>query len=410
MDGVWKRYLLGEGDGLSRLWRRSDRAELWSLRDVSLSVRAGESVGLIGHNGAGKTTSLKLLAGISRPTRGRVQARGRVASLINLGAGFHRELSGRENVLLNAVILGLSRREAQRRLDEIIEFAEIGPYVDTPVKQYSTGMYARLGFAVAAHVDADVLLVDEVLSVGDVGFQDRSIRRMLRFREEGRSILFVSHNLSAVEMMCQRAIWLDHGQVRAEGPSGDVVRQYLDDVDAGLVAESRSLAREGIGDLYVQDVATFGADGQPTTDFEYGQALTVRARCIAQIDAGAPRLTITVRGDYGPLFSADTHRDGTRLGPWSSGLHEVACTFRTLPLLPGLYRIEAHLSRPGDPATSPQPAAAAFRVNTDLAHYGSTSVVGATKSRGGFIAAPYHWTVEQDGHVTCLPGIHAPGV
>src|ERR671939_221937 len=239
LDRVWKRYRLGGRGGLSRLWSRpaSGERELWALRDVSLRLEAGESVGLIGHNGAGKTTTLKLLAGITRPTRGAVRTRAgaRVASLINLGAGFHPELTGRENVLLNGVILGLTRREVRARLDEIVAFAELGPYLDTPVKRYSSGMYARLGFAVAAHVDADVLLVDEVLSVGDVAFQDRSIRKMLSFRDSGRAVLFVSHNLSAVEMMCQRAVWLDHGTVRQAGPTAAVVRAYIDAVDEALV-------------------------------------------------------------------------------------------------------------------------------------------------------------------------------
>src|SRR5881398_309610 len=180
LDHVWKRFRLGERGGLLRWWKPHD--ELWALRDVSLRLAAGESVGLIGHNGAGKTTLLKLLAGISRPTRGHVRTRGRVASLINLGAGFHPELTGRENIYLNGVILGLSRRQVAQRFDQIVEFADLGAFLDTPLKRYSSGMYARLGFAVAAHVDPDVLLVDEVLSVGDVSFQDRSIRKMLSFR------------------------------------------------------------------------------------------------------------------------------------------------------------------------------------------------------------------------------------
>src|SRR5919202_6078706 len=243
LDRVWKRYRLGGRGGLSRLWARTaaTERELWALRDVSLRLEAGESVGLIGHNGAGKTTTLKLLAGITRPTRGAARTRGRVASLINLGAGFHPELTGRENILLNGVILGLTRREVRARFDEIVEFAELGDYLDTPVKRYSSGMYARLGFAVAAHVDPEVLLVDEVLSVGDVAFQERSVRKMLAFRERGCSILFVSHNLSTVEMMCQRAVWLDHGQVRHVGPAVETVRAYLAEVDAGLVAAVNGL-------------------------------------------------------------------------------------------------------------------------------------------------------------------------
>ena len=227
LDHVFKRFNIGEPGGL--LARRK-RAQLWALRDISLRLEPGESVGLIGHNGAGKTTLLRLLAGISRPTRGQVRTSGRVASLINLGAGFHPELTGRENVFLNGVILGLTRREVKQRFDAIVDFADLGDYLDTPLKRYSSGMFARLGFAVAAFVEPDVLLVDEVLSVGDVAFQDRSIRKMLSFRDDGRAILFVSHNLSAVEMMCQRVVWLDHGEIRLQGKTADVVRAYLESV------------------------------------------------------------------------------------------------------------------------------------------------------------------------------------
>src|SRR5262249_53162830 len=261
LEHVWKRYRLGGRGGLFSALRRTDSDSLWAVRDVSLALDAGESVGLIGHNGAGKTTLLKLLAGITRPTRGRVTTHGRVASLINLGAGFHPELTGRENISLNGVILGLSRSEVRQRFDQIVEFADLGAYLETPLKRYSSGMAARLGFSVAAHVDPNVLLVDEVLSVGDVAFQHRSIRKMLSFRDSGRVILFVSHNLSAVEMMCQRSVWLDHGAIRMHGPTAEVVRGYLDSVDEALVDEATALE---LGDepVSVREVLLFDADGR----------------------------------------------------------------------------------------------------------------------------------------------------
>src|SRR5438552_10584538 len=188
LDSVSKRYLLGQGRGargvlLDLLGKRDPRPDLWALRDLSLNVNRGESVGLIGRNGAGKTTTLRLLAGITRPTRGRVETYGRVASLLNVGAGFHPELSGRENVLLNGVILGLTRAEVSARYDQIVDFAGLeSAFMETPVKHFSSGMYARLAFAVAVHVEPDVLLVDEVLSVGDAALQDRSVRLMVGFR------------------------------------------------------------------------------------------------------------------------------------------------------------------------------------------------------------------------------------
>src|SRR5579859_7563089 len=238
LDGVGKRYLVGDGRGaggvlLDLLGRRGPRQDQWAVQDLSLQLRRGESLGLVGRNGSGKTTTLRLLAGITRPSRGRMNTRGRVAALLNVGAGFHPELSGRENVLLNGVILGLSRAEIRARYDAIVDFSGLEPaFMDTPVKRYSSGMYARLAFSVAVHVDPDVLLVDEVLSVGDAAFQDRSLRRMLEFRDQGRAaIVFVSHNLAAIELMCRQAVWLDRGVVRAAGPTSDVLSAYLDAVD-----------------------------------------------------------------------------------------------------------------------------------------------------------------------------------
>ncbi len=408
LDRVSKRYFLGERGGLFGLGRRAARQELWSLQDVSLRVEPGESVGLIGHNGAGKTTTLKLLAGITRPTRGRAVTHGRLASLINLGAGFHRELTGRENIFLNGVILGLTRREVRERFDAIVEFAELGPYIDTPVKQYSSGMYARLGFAVAAHVEPDILLVDEVLSVGDVAFQDRSFRKMLAFRDRGCSILFVSHNLSAVELMCQRAIWLDHGRVRLEGASSDVVRAYVSEVDEEVMSSTAATTGgPGDGALVVEDVTVHGQGGTLRTDFAYAEPLTVRFHCVAQADVEQASLRVTVRGDYGPLFSAAFPPDGGH-ACWPPGRHVLECVFETLPLLPGLYRVETLVSHAQSRADEVPRALAAFRVGTDLSAFGSDSVVGLTKSRGGFLAVPYHWRLESADGVRDLPGLTLP--
>jgi homopolymeric O-antigen transport system ATP-binding protein len=407
LEQVSKRYTVGERPGLlSAPWRT--RQSVWALRDIDLNVAEGESVGLIGHNGAGKTTLLRLLAGITRPTLGQVKTHGRLASLINLGAGFHPELTGRENIYLNGVILGLSRREVRTRFEQIVEFADLGAYIDTPLKRYSSGMYARLGFAVAAHVDPDVLLVDEVLSVGDVAFQDRSIRKMLSFRDSGRAILFVSHNLSAVEMMCQRTVWLEHGRVRAAGPTADVVRAYLDAVDQGLLAEGGTGQIDGdpaaVSALEVAEVTLRDANGRVTTDFEHGDSLDVQVHCRARRDARDVQLTLTIRGDYGPLFSASS--DVYPL--WRAGKHEVDCRFEKLPLLPGLYRIEVTLAHAAVAQWSLPHEVAAFRVITDLAEYGSDSVVGATKSRGGFLAVPYDWRIRSAIGEQLLPGLRLP--
>ena len=219
----------------------SPRESFRALDDVSLTVEAGTTCGIIGRNGSGKSTLLKLVAGITRPTSGQVRVGGRVSALIELGAGFHPEISGRENVFINGVMLGMSRREIDRRFQEIVEFAEIEDFIDAPVKTYSSGMYLRLGFAVAVHVDPEVLIVDEVLAVGDEGFSLKCLDKFAEFKRRGKTILFVSHALSMVERFCDEAVWLDGGRKRMVGDPKRVVQMYLSDVaqaeDAHLAAE-----------------------------------------------------------------------------------------------------------------------------------------------------------------------------
>ena len=340
LEKVSKRYLLGQGRGaggvlLDLLGRRDQRRDLWALQDLTFHVQRGQALGLVGHNGAGKTTSLRLLAGITRPTRGRVTTRGRVASLLNVGAGFHPELTGRENLLLNGVILGLSRREAEYRYEEIVEFAGLDDvFMDTPVKHYSSGMYARLAFAVAVHVSPDVLLVDEVLSVGDAAFQDRSLRRMLEFRDKRQAaIVFVSHNLAAIELMCPTAIWLERGRCRAAGTTSDVLRAYLDAVDA--VAEESA-----DGYLAVERVEVLGRRGAATQSIEPDEPFSVRVQGSAVQDLQEPVFVITIRGDHGPLFAGNMHIDGNWPSTLPRGRFEVECAFGPPRLRPGRYRVE----------------------------------------------------------------------
>src|SRR5260221_3680 len=202
-----------------------------ALTDVSFTVPKGSTYGVIGRNGSGKSTALKLVAGITKPTSGTVNVKGRISALIELGAGFHPEISGRENVFINGIMLGLSKREVARRFDEIVEFAELKDFIDAPVKTYSSGMYMRLGFAVAIHVDPDVLLVDEVLAVGDEGFTHKCLDKFSEFKRRGRTILLVTHSLGLVERFCDEALWLDGGKVRGEGDPRRVVGAYLTDVE-----------------------------------------------------------------------------------------------------------------------------------------------------------------------------------
>src|SRR5689334_18621239 len=220
-----------------------------ALTDVSFTVARGSTYGVIGRNGSGKSTALKLVAGITKPTSGRVTVQGRISALIELGAGFHPEISGRENVFINGIMLGLTKRDIQRRFDEIVEFAELTEFIDAPVKTYSSGMYMRLGFAVAIHVDPDVLLVDEVLAVGDEGFTHKCLDKFAEFKRRGRTILLVTHSLGLVERFCDTALWLDTGEKRAEGDPKRVVGAYVTDVERQeeqFLATSDARAAEGV--------------------------------------------------------------------------------------------------------------------------------------------------------------------
>src|SRR5271165_3423227 len=242
IDGVSKRFRKGEHfdslrDALpalvSRLAGRSSpggrkQQEFWALRDISFSVGRGEVLGIIGHNGAGKSTILKLLSGLMKPTSGTIDVKGSLSALIEVGAGFHPDLTGRENIYLNGAILGLSRGQITRKFDQIVEFSGLSEFLDTPVKRYSTGMYARLGFSVAAHVDADILLVDEVLSVGDYLFRNKCMERMKEIRDRGVAIVFVTHDLDSIATFCSRVILLDHGRIAKEGDPQAVISAYTD--------------------------------------------------------------------------------------------------------------------------------------------------------------------------------------
>ncbi|MEO6655589.1 MAG: ABC transporter ATP-binding protein [Pyrinomonadaceae bacterium] len=207
-----------------------EKRELWALKNLSFEVKKGETLGIIGHNGAGKSTLLKILTRITRPTSGRVEIHGRLASLLEVGTGFHDELSGRENIFLNGAILGMRRRETEKKFDEIVDFAGVEKFIDTPVKHYSSGMYMRLAFAIAAHLEPEVLIVDEVLAVGDVNFQRKCLDKMSEVGQKGRTILFVSHDMTAIASICDRVIALSHGEISSEGRADEVVQDYMSSI------------------------------------------------------------------------------------------------------------------------------------------------------------------------------------
>jgi lipopolysaccharide transport system ATP-binding protein len=255
-------------DAATRPFRRRDRRERrtgehWAIRDISLSIGSGEVVGFIGPNGAGKSTLLKILSRITEPTTGVARLNGRVGALLEVGTGFHPELTGRENVFLNGAILGMTRRDIQRRFDEIVEFAEVDRFLDTPVKRYSSGMYVRLAFAVAAHLEPEILLVDEVLAVGDAAFQRKCLGKMGQVAGEGRTVLFVSHNMSTLQSLCQRAYLLNGGRVVQEGETRSVVHTYLESVsEMAAVSLAERTDRQGDGSTRFSSITIESVSGQ----------------------------------------------------------------------------------------------------------------------------------------------------
>ena len=280
VDDVWKSFRLyhERNQYLKAAVLRGRRAryeEFWALKGIDFEVPVGSTFGVIGSNGSGKSTLLKCLTGILYPEKGSVKINGRVSALLELGAGFHPELSGRENVYLNGAILGLTKKEINARFDDIVEFSGLPDFIDTPVKNYSSGMFVRLGFAVAAHVEPDVLLIDEVLSVGDESFQRKCAQKIEQFRRDGRTIVFVSHGLSQVEQLCETVAWIDKGDLKMVGPSGDVISAYSGQSHNAVRMEGELGARWGSGEAEITSVKLLGADGQPLDVLTTHEPLTV---------------------------------------------------------------------------------------------------------------------------------------
>lgn len=309
--------------------------EFWALKDVSFEIKQGDRVGIIGRNGAGKSTLLKILSRITEPTTGRIALNGRVASLLEVGTGFHPELSGRENIFLNGAILGMSRKEIQFRFDEIVAFSEVEKFLDTPVKRYSSGMYVRLAFAVAAHLEPEILIVDEVLAVGDVQFQKKCLGKMESVANEGRTVLFVSHNLSAVEQLTNISILLDRGTNRTIGSTSEVVAEYLNrnNASSDLLFDVATARREYIGNGKAQFLQL--AFNRETPTFSSDEDFVFLAKIIAHASMNGVRLSLTI-------FSADGNPVGSCFAPPSLTIesgrtHDVEVRLPCPRLAPGSY-------------------------------------------------------------------------
>ena len=314
---------------------------VWALRHVSFDVGAGEIVGVVGTNGAGKTTLLKLLSRITDPTEGRAELYGRVGSLLEVGTGFHPELSGRENVFLNGAILGMSRTEIKSKFDDIVGFAELEQFIDTPVKRYSSGMYVRLAFAVAAYLETEILFLDEVLSVGDQAFQQRCLGRMGEIAHSGRTIFFVSHNLASVGALCTRALLISGGRLLADGDVDTVLEKYISSIQpqTGDTLESRE-DRQGDGRLRIVRIdATSAKGGQPRT----GHDCEIRFEYASELDGGVLTISAGIEGPLGePVFHLSNRFTGEAVEVTSPG-GEVICRLPRLQLLPGRYSLSVYV-------------------------------------------------------------------
>jgi len=358
INGLGKRYRLGSylpTGGTLRGWlsdrlstgarpaaREKGARYIWAIKDLTLDVPAGSVIGIIGRNGVGKSTLLKILSRITDPTEGSAELYGKVASLLEVGTGFHGELTGRENIYLNGAISGMTRAEVDRRFDEIVTFSELEQFLDTPVKRYSSGMYVRLGFAVAAHLDPDILLVDEVLAVGDLSFQRRCLNRMNDVAQTGRTVIFVSHQMTAIRRLCTRTIWLEAGRIKDFGPTGEVVARYESE-SLGGAAPGGSGSHEGV--TYKARYLSWTRDGTPAGE----------AHIVSELAPVAFRLVLDVReriaAGYGGIeifdpegkliwsgASYDGGRGDLALEP---GKHALIYSLPMLPLKPGAYKLHA---------------------------------------------------------------------
>jgi lipopolysaccharide transport system ATP-binding protein len=366
---------------------------IWAVKDVSFAVNRGEALGIIGPNGAGKTTILKILSGITAQDSGEVRVRGRIGALIELGAGFHPELTGRENIYLNGTILGLKKKEIDEKFDSIVNFAELEKFIDTPVKKYSSGMYLRLGFSVAAHIKCDVLLIDEILSVGDINFQNKSIKKMLAFKNKDVAIVFVSHNLSSVSALCDRAIYLKEGRIQESGPTGDVISRYLGDFDKQREASAQGQSKFEpieIPQLSISKVVLLNSQGQESQDFRYKDDITVRVFFEAK-EKVAPYFMVYVSGCFGTLFGANMLFDCRRQGLEGEGFFD--CIFKSVSILPGNYHIE--LGARGEDGVchiiSPR-IVASFNIISPVEEYGFKGEFALAESRNSTqVVLPYEW-------------------
>ena len=368
--------------------RNNSREDLWALKDVSFAVERGKTLGIIGPNGSGKSTVLKLITRILEPTSGQIDVQGRVSALIELGAGFHPDLTGRENVYLNGSLLGFGRNEMKGKFDSIVEFSELEKFIDVPIKHYSSGMHMRLGFAVAIHVDPDILLIDEILAVGDQAFQNKCLSKIGELKSQGVTIIFVSHDLEAVRNLCPSAIWLENGVIQESGTTDRVIDSYLNNVTA--LTEAR-LSRErptrdnenrwGSGEVEITEVGFLDGQGRGRRAFKTGEKMVVRLRYQAHTEVQQPVFGLAIYGSDG----VQVNGPNTKLSDYTvesvEGAGEIDYIVDMLPLLEGTYELSAVVyDQNGLHAYDHQHRMYSFIVQR-----------GAVKERYGMIYIPCQW-------------------
>jgi lipopolysaccharide transport system ATP-binding protein len=349
---TWWAKVRGKEDPNAVIGSRSKlevHRDFWALRDVDFCVEKGNRVGIIGKNGAGKSTLLKILSRITRPTTGEVKIRGKIASLLEVGTGFHPELTGRENVFLNGAILGMKRSEIQKKFDEIVDFAGVDQFIDTPVKRYSSGMYVRLGFAIAAHLDADILIIDEVLAVGDSEFQRRCIGKMENVSlEEGRTIIFVSHNMAAVAQLCTHGVLLELGKVKSIGETERIIAQYhaSSSIPLGEISFPREAGQHGAGFL---EVYLVDDENIRRAAFQHTSSISMVMNYWVDINRPGLRAGFKLMNSYGVVVMSAATSDSERLdgSVGAPGLHVLQARIPGSLLAPGGYTVELGLWSPG---------------------------------------------------------------
>lgn len=418
VEKLSKKYEIGRADlklreHLNSLMRfdfarkkASEEKTVWALRDVSLSIRDGEAVGIIGRNGAGKSTLLKILSKITYPTSGAVKVKGRVASLLEVGTGFHEELTGRENVYLNGSILGMSKTEVKQKFDTIVEYSGVERFIDTPIKRYSSGMRLRLGFAIAAHLDPDILIIDEVLSVGDAAFQRKCLDTIERLRAKSRMILYVSHNLASVENLCKRTIWIDHGGVRMDGATPTVIREYMGSVRASQLVLSTALAgienRAGNGKIQFTGVEFLSREGIPLKVIRSGDAIVVRLRYCAHQPIAFPCFGFRLYTEYETMVTeVGTSHHGIYISSVDPGEGYVDLEIDFLNLMAAKYKLSLWLTdMPGQLVYDNIEHAVTFEVEgANLFQSGK-----AMDGRQGIVFFPQKWNLSgMSGQVQYTP-------